>query len=414
VVGYEALQGGSDFEDFLRLFHDALTHLYDPGYRPPELLCSVLGVQLQPEPEQLQTRILSAIRELEPEQHVPETARSRRIYGLLWGIYVQDLTQEETAEKLGITPRHLRRELPEAEHVLALRLWGRSSHEATRPSSGRSTEESESLDAGPSSPEHSQVQRELAALEDRTPRLAADVRHTVERATATARVLAEERGIAVVAQRVPPGLVAGIHPSVLQQVLIIVIGWMVRQLASGRIALSANYEPDGVSVVLEGEPVAKQPDNGTVLAEEMLRTQGGSIEVAVIGERLTVHMHLPSRRYAVFVVDDNPDMLYLYRRYTMGTHYRIVHAEEGQPALEAIHLLEPDIVVLDVMLPDVDGWELLSHLRQHHMTRAIPVIVCSVIQEAELALALGATSFLAKPIQRSQFIHALDEALDPS
>mgnify|MGYP001111695391 CR=1 FL=1 len=67
----------------------------------------------------------------------------------------------------------------------------------------------------------------------------------------------------------------------------------------------------------------------------------------------------------------------------------------------------PDLVVLDVMLPDTDGWRLLMHLRQHPLTRSTPVIICSVVQESDLASSLGAALYLSKPVRPRQFIQAL-------
>jgi CheY-like chemotaxis protein len=69
------------------------------------------------------------------------------------------------------------------------------------------------------------------------------------------------------------------------------------------------------------------------------------------------------------------------------------------------------VIVLDIMLPDVDGWELLSNLRERPLTRGIPVIVCSVIRESDLAQALGAAVFLPKPLNHRHFVEALDQAL---
>jgi CheY-like chemotaxis protein len=66
--------------------------------------------------------------------------------------------------------------------------------------------------------------------------------------------------------------------------------------------------------------------------------------------------------------------------------------------------------VLDVLLPDTDGWELLTYLHEHPATRALPILVASVVHGEELALALGATAYLSKPVRRQQFIQALDQA----
>jgi CheY-like chemotaxis protein len=74
----------------------------------------------------------------------------------------------------------------------------------------------------------------------------------------------------------------------------------------------------------------------------------------------------------------------------------------------------PAIIVLDVMLPDIDGWQLLTHLHEHPLTRSTPVIVCSVVKEEALALALGATIFLAKPVEPERFVEALDQVLRPT
>jgi len=65
-------------------------------------------------------------------------------------------------------------------------------------------------------------------------------------------------------------------------------------------------------------------------------------------------------------------------------------------------------------LPDIDGWELLTNLREHPATRSLPVIVCSVVREEELALALGAARYVPKPVRRQEFIQALDQVSPPA
>jgi len=63
---------------------------------------------------------------------------------------------------------------------------------------------------------------------------------------------------------------------------------------------------------------------------------------------------------------------------------------------------------LDVLMPNLDGWELLASLRQSPLTGTIPVIVCSVIRREELAHTLGAAAHLSKPVKDQQFLEALD------
>ncbi|MBI1877882.1 MAG: response regulator [Chloroflexi bacterium] len=114
----------------------------------------------------------------------------------------------------------------------------------------------------------------------------------------------------------------------------------------------------------------------------------------------------------MLVIDDNADLVHFYRRYTTGTRYQIVHLAEGQHTLSTVKEIRPNIIILDVMLPDIDGWELLTDLRGQPATQMIPIIVCSVVRRAELALSLGASLYLPKPVRRREFVQALDQILN--
>jgi hypothetical protein len=83
------------FEEFKRHLRDALTHLYDPAYRPPELLWAVTGCDPQQGVEAVQAVIIQAIEDLKPAPDVPPTARSRRICELLSYRCVLLLTHKE-------------------------------------------------------------------------------------------------------------------------------------------------------------------------------------------------------------------------------------------------------------------------------------------------------------------------------
>ena len=64
------------------------------------------------------------------------------------------------------------------------------------------------------------------------------------------------------------------------------------------------------------------------------------------------------------------------------------------------------------MLPEIDGWELLGRLREHPRTGKTPIIVCSILPQEDLALALGAATLIRKPVSQSAFLLALDQQLD--
>ena len=110
----------------------------------------------------------------------------------------------------------------------------------------------------------------------------------------------------------------------------------------------------------------------------------------------------------MLVVDDHAETIDLLKRCLEGTGYRMIATHEPQRALGLALEEQPCAILLDVMMPDMDGWEVLTRLKQHEATAAIPVIVCTVLDQSELALSLGAYAFVRKPIRREALLALLD------
>jgi CheY-like chemotaxis protein len=85
--------------------------------------------------------------------------------------------------------------------------------------------------------------------------------------------------------------------------------------------------------------------------------------------------------------------------------------DPGQ-ALSLAEKLSPQIIVLDVMMPQVDGWKVLGRLRQYPLTAHVPIVVCTILAHKELALSLGASAFIRKPVTRQAFLAALDHQIE--
>jgi len=109
----------------------------------------------------------------------------------------------------------------------------------------------------------------------------------------------------------------------------------------------------------------------------------------------------------VVVVDDDRASLDLMSAYLDGLAVQVVLARDGLEGLELARALTPAAVVLDIRLPGVDGWEVLSRLRSDDATRDIPVIIVSILDEKHRGLALGASEYLNKPVGREALVGAL-------
>lgn len=400
------------FEEFEQLLRDALAHLYDPAYRPPEMLRALITPSFNPTPQQCQDAMIRAIERLRPATDVPHNARSRRLYELLANRYVQELTQEETAERLGITPRHLRREQQAAVRMLAQALWDTQAamSERTTPAQPSPISTPGMLPDADAPAWRVQVQQELAALIQSDPHAVADVGVVLDDVRRLTQRLAEAQGIDVrVEVATATTLMVRMHPSLLRQLVITAVQKLLTVMSGGSLVLTGDYSDDMIRTVISGSPFPAGQIIDSEFMRESLAAFGGQVEIDQQGEQHRFCITLPYQpSLTVLVVDDNLDLVHFYRRYTERTRYTIVHTAHGREVFDLVSHVLPDLIVLDVMLPDIDGWEVLTRLHENPLTRAIPVIVCSVIRQEELALALGAHTYLAKPVRRQEFIQTLD------
>lgn len=170
---------------------------------------------------------------------------------------------------------------------------------------------------------------------------------------------------------------------------------------------------------------------GLAISKRFCEMMGGSIEVqSVVGEgstftvRLPVRGRAPSRRSmpavrtstvpvatgddpVILVVDDEAVARDLVKRFMEREGYRVETCENPQEAVQRALDLDPDLITLDVMMPEKSGWDVLGELKANPKTATIPVIMVTMVQDRENAMALGASDFVSKPIEREQLARAL-------
>ena len=112
----------------------------------------------------------------------------------------------------------------------------------------------------------------------------------------------------------------------------------------------------------------------------------------------------PSTGTPVLLVDDDPQIHQLVGTMLNREGYRVDYAGGGAEAIARARSLKPAVILLDVMMPQVDGWTVLAALKAEPELADIPVIIISLLDERPLGLSLGAAEFLTKPVDRKQLI----------
>jgi CheY-like chemotaxis protein len=104
----------------------------------------------------------------------------------------------------------------------------------------------------------------------------------------------------------------------------------------------------------------------------------------------------------VLVVDDEPTARELMARHLRRAGFQVLEAADGRAGLEAARASRPDVITLDVLMPKMDGWAVLKELKSDPELADIPVIMATITDERNLGIALGASEYLTKPIDRDR------------
>jgi CheY-like chemotaxis protein len=111
----------------------------------------------------------------------------------------------------------------------------------------------------------------------------------------------------------------------------------------------------------------------------------------------------------LLMIEDNEGLIRAFQGYLADYDYLVIGATTGDEALKLAREVIPAAITLDIMMPSQDGWEILQALKSNPSTRSIPVIICSVLEDPELARSLGAEAYLQKPISQADLLEALDK-----
>jgi len=129
---------------------------------------------------------------------------------------------------------------------------------------------------------------------------------------------------------------------------------------------------------------------------------------------------ISEKRYSILIVDDE-SMNISILKHILGSEYKIYASSDGEDAIEAAEEFKPDMILLDIVMPGMDGYDVISILKTSKKTKNIPVIFISGLESAddkEKCLALGAADYITKPfnsdnvkIQIKKQINLIESAL---
>jgi len=117
------------------------------------------------------------------------------------------------------------------------------------------------------------------------------------------------------------------------------------------------------------------------------------------------------RRRKALVVEDNPDARALVSTYLQTMDLDVTAVAEGRSAIRALQLTPPDLVCLDLMLPELSGFEVCEFMRSRPELKDVPILVMSARakpMDRAFAEEVGATAYLVKPFKRSEFSRAVN------
>ena len=391
-------------DEFAQMVRDALAQLHDTVALEFSPLLKYLRLDDAAKGRRpgraLRSLLLESIGDLEPRGAAPFRSIQARSFAVLNLRWIEGLMVQQVGRELAVSERQVYRDLKKAEERLALLLWmhhGTSPEEQSLPSP--------ELADGPVGQE---LRRLTLAVEQ------IRISEVVQAAIDSVQPLARGRRVSLEASCRPPDPIIPAQPTLLREVLVSLFSCAVQQ---ARCDTTVGIEIDcitarAVTISFQQSATSSISQRTLDSAFKLLRELDEQYQLSPDGEyrRIQFIVRVPERQ-KLLIIDDNEGLREMLSRYLAGQEYEILAAGNGPEGIACAEKFHPNVIVLDVMMPMEDGWQVLQRLQRIETTRDIPVIICSVLHDPELAFALGASAFLSKPVLRADIVRAIDRLM---
>ncbi len=402
------------YEEFISSLRSALHYLYDPVQLRRSVLVGLLGqLTANDRAAALQQILIDAIRALKPDEDEFPQSSAWRVYDLLNLEYIRQFSRTVVANQLGVSDRQLRRERRTALEVLGNELWCKYNLDGYPAALPIPLKNDAAIP----------ISAELGWLKDRGADELVPVSEMLRTVQSLIEPLAAQRQVLIRLQSDPdlndlPAPMLAIR-NIMLTILNAAIPCVETRLGGGKIEIQtkrANSDlqigiqyTGGISTIdLDGHS-----SGGMNAAQQLAEFFGVGLTIEQQDKRISIYLRFPMPRpISVLVIDDNSDWLEMLKRYAVGSRYRIVTTQDPELALPLATKVQPAVIFVDVMMPNVDGWQVISRLRHDHAISQTPIIVSSVLPLEQLALSLGVTAFLQKPVTQEQFLRAIQAQVD--
>ena len=399
-------------EEFVDLVRDALLHLYDAPHLQTHALVKLSGIEESGSAASgrlLRQALLDAVEEMRPGPGVSAGSRAWRSYRILGLRYIEGFEVDDVMKEVFLSSRQYYREHNRVLQAVASILWRRWRLSDRWGSRGKDRVAEESGGDDPA-----RLEAEHLLREDQ-PRLI-DPAEVLQGVCQLLRPLCTQRDVELELQ-----MTAELPPLwgnrvALRQALVSILARAVDASDQGKVLVAAGEHAGRLQLHVSGFTASRVDVRR--LGEEsrpFVEGLGGSIdyERPPIQEGCwTIRLSFEKAdRPLVLVVDNDQGFIRLVERYLAGDQWEVIGASCAEQALALASERKPRVILLDVVIPGRDGWELLQALKATPPTHGIPVLICSVLDEPSVGLSLGAAAYLHKPVDQCQLVAALQAYL---